>query len=512
MEHKSYHRFEDFDLSRKLQEAVMDARLERPTELQLEVIPQALEGKDVIFEARSGMGKSACFAIPFLQHWLRDRNSKGVIITPSADSVQQLGKVIGRLCPSLKAKVLKFTARDDYFYPELHSKCPMVILEFAVADRFIKREKEFMASVHSLGLDEIDTLMGKGQALDDLIQSINADRQTLICANELTEAVIEKGRWFCDPNKMVKVQLFRPEASWDKEQIQLRYLVVNETTRADRVVSLLKENSDKIVMIVTDADRLSREIVEMLAAREITGQVLAYSMQLDEKQAIANTVVESGKGILVGCEAAMNGLNLPKVDHLISWELPSQLEQYWKRVDRFVFQGSLLVTAIVDEPRAGAVRILERRLGRPMIWLNQGEPGISIGERGERGERSDRRDRDDRGYRDDRRDRGDRGERRFGRDRDRRDDRYDRRNAPDAGERTPPASSTPSESFKESKPQQNPNEPVIPGRFFEPVSAEPDEMAKYAPTGKIIKTLGSKFVPAGKKRSGKQPGKPPKSE
>ena len=283
MEHKSYHRFEDFELSRKLQEAVMDARLERPTELQLEVIPQALEEKDVIFEARSGMGKSACFAIPFLQHWLRDRNRKGLIITPTADSVQQLGKVIGRLCPSLKAKVLKFTTRDDYFYPEFHAKCPMVILEYGVAERFIKREKEFMASVHSLGLDEIDTLMQKGQGLDELVQSINADRQTLICANELTEAVIEKGRWFCDPNKMVKIQLFRPEANWDKEQIQLRYLIVNEGNRAEQVVKLLKENSDKIVMIVTDADRLSREIVEMLAANEITGQVLAYSMQLDEK-------------------------------------------------------------------------------------------------------------------------------------------------------------------------------------------------------------------------------------
>lgn len=479
MEHKSYHRFEDFELSRKLQEAVVDARLERPTELQIEVIPQALEGKDVIFEARSGMGKSACFAIPFLQHWLRDRNRKGLIITPSADSVQQLGKVIGRLCPSLKAKVLKFTNRDDYFYPEFHSKCPLVILEYAVADRFIKREKDFMANVHSLGLDEIDKLMEQGQGLDDMIQLISADRQTLICANELTGAVIEKGRWFCDPNKMVKVQLFRPEANWDKEQIQLRYLVVNESTREERVVNLLKENSDKIVMIITDADRLSREIVEMLASHEITGQVLAYSMQLDEKQTIANTVVESGKGILVGCEAAMNGLNLPKVDHLISWELPSQLEQYWKRVDRFVFQGSLIVTAIVDEPRAGAIRILERRLGRPMIWLNEGEAGINIGK--ERAERSDH------------------GERRFGgRDRERRFDRREMRGSSDRGGI---ATQLPSESFQEKK--QKPGEPILPGRFFEPVSAEPNDIAKYAPGGKIIKTLGSKFVPAGKKRSSK---------
>ena len=94
MEHKTYYKFEDFDMTRKLHEAIIDSRLERPTELQLQVIPPALEDSDVLFEARSGMGKSACFAIPFLQHWLRNRTRKAMIITPTSDSVQQLGRVI----------------------------------------------------------------------------------------------------------------------------------------------------------------------------------------------------------------------------------------------------------------------------------------------------------------------------------------------------------------------------------------------------------------------------------
>jgi hypothetical protein len=48
--------------------------------------------------------------------------------------------------------------------------------------------------------------------------------------------------------------------------------------------------------------------------------------------------------------------------------------------------------------------------------------------------------------------------------------------------------------------KQQPGKLIIPGRYSEPVSAEPDDLAKYAPDGKISKTLGSQFVPAGKKR------------
>ena len=56
--------------------------------------------------------------------------------------------------------------------------------------------------------------------------------------------------------------------------------------------------------------------------------------------------------------------------------------------------------------------------------------------------------------------------------------------------------STPSESYKPQQ-QQQPGEPIIPGRFFEPVSAEPEDLEKYAPDGKVVKTLGSKICSGG---------------
>lgn len=492
MEHKSYHKFEDFNLTRKLQEAILDARLERPTELQLQVIPLALDDRDVLFEARSGMGKSACFAIPFLQHWLRDRNRKALIITPTADSVQQLGKVISRLCPALKARVLKFTGRDDYFYPEFHDKCPIVILELAVAERFIKREKEYVANVRSLGLDEIDTMLSREKELTDLLASVNADRQTLVCANELTEQVIEKSRWFCNPNKLEKVKLSRPEANWDKDQVILRYVVVNEDDRPDHLVTLVQETSEKITMIVTDSDRISTLISEMMTEKELKGHVLAYSMQLDEKQGIVTQVAEAGKGVLIGCEAALNGLNMPKVDHLISWELPSHLENYWKRLDRFVFQGPLTVTAMVDEPRVGAIRILERRLGRQMVGLNvpAGEPrGRERSDRGRDRDRDRGRDRDD-----------DRGR---GAGRERRPERAER---PERPERRPTERIGPKLIVSSQEVPAEDHTRVIPKRFFEPVHFERALLEKYAPEGKVKKSLGCKFVPANKKRSSKSKG------
>jgi len=373
-----YSRFEDFKLSKKLQEAVGEAKFEKPTDLQKQVIPIALEGKDAIFEARSGMGKSACFAIPFFQHWLRDRSRKAMVITSSASSVKQLGKVMSRLCPLLKARVLRFTVRDDYFYPEFLEKTPIVILEFDVVERFMRRERDYVANARSLGLDEFDLLLEREEQLARVISQLPGERQTLVCANELTEQVLERGRWYCDPNRLEKIKLVRPEARWPEDQVQLQYVVVDERTRFDRLADLIRAWSDAVVLVVTGSDRISKYVVDRLKSAKLPGELLAYANQLDAKQSIVNRVATTGKGVMVACEAAMNGLTISKIDHLVSWDLPNQLDNYWRRIDRFAFQGPVIATVLLDRRRVGAVPALERRLGRQMVQLDQTDaPGTS---------------------------------------------------------------------------------------------------------------------------------------
>lgn len=427
----TYGHFEDFEMSKKLQEAVAAARFEKPTELQKQVIPAALEGQDVIFEARSGMGKSACYAIPFLQHWLRARERRALIITADASAVRQIGRVIGRLCPTLKARVMKFTLRDDYFHPDLLEKAPIVVLELGVAERFMKREKEYVQQTHLLGLDEFDTLLAHEDRLQAVVSKLSSDRQTLVAVNELTEQTIERGRWYCDADRLEKVKIARPEAKWSEDEVVLQYLPVDDEHRLDRVKELIGQGEDSVTMILTGSDRVSNHVAECLQADKHNAHVLAYSMQLAAKQTIVDQIGRDQRGIMVGCEAAMNGVNLPEVGHLISWDLPDQIDSYWRRVDRFAYHGRLVATVLVDPARVGAIRILERRLGRRMTNLAESS-----------------------------------------------DDRRDPSGQP-------------------SRPTDR--APLIPERLRQPVFAKPEQVEELAPNG-LVKTLGSKFVPARKRR------------
>lgn len=476
--HRSYRRFTDFNLSSKLQEAVKQARFDRPTELQAKVIPAALEGKDVIFEARSGMGKSACFAIPFIQRWLRNRSEKAIIITTNAASVQQLKKVTTRIASNLKAKVLGFSGDDDYFFPELHSKCPLVIIELPIAERFFRRERDYVSSTKMLGLDQFDLLIENEQMLNELVSKLPADRQTLICVDQLTNEVLEKARWYCNAGNLEKIQLTRPDVNWEGKNVELQYALVEDDNERFKIfLEILTKSEKRINLVLTDSDRISSYLVDRLRSEaKKDAKLFAYTMPIDQKNQLARQIADSKKGIMIGCDAAFNGVSVPPVDHLICWNLPQQLEQLWRRIDRFLVAESLLVSILLDRSRAGAIKIIERRLNRTIKDIKEADRG-----NGNNKEIANSKEKIKDG------------------------DKKKLADSSKVGQDNQEESDSKKEDKKKgsgmlSDERQDKTTLHITERFLTPVWAKEEDMKRYAKDGRIKKTLGSKFLPAKKKK------------
>jgi ATP-dependent RNA helicase DDX47/RRP3 len=63
--------FADLGICEQLVEACERLGWKNPTKIQVEAIPHALEGKDLIALAQTGSGKTAAFALPTLQALLQ---------------------------------------------------------------------------------------------------------------------------------------------------------------------------------------------------------------------------------------------------------------------------------------------------------------------------------------------------------------------------------------------------------------------------------------------------------
>src|SRR2546430_11535062 len=62
---------------------------QNPTPIQAEVIPLALEGKDIIGLAQTGSGKTAAFSLPLADRLTHGRGVRGLILSPTREIALQ---------------------------------------------------------------------------------------------------------------------------------------------------------------------------------------------------------------------------------------------------------------------------------------------------------------------------------------------------------------------------------------------------------------------------------------
>ena len=59
-------KFEELNIDERIMRAVEDMGFEEASPIQVQAIPQLLEGRDVIGQAQTGTGKTAAYSIPVL--------------------------------------------------------------------------------------------------------------------------------------------------------------------------------------------------------------------------------------------------------------------------------------------------------------------------------------------------------------------------------------------------------------------------------------------------------------
>src|SRR5436190_14732077 len=86
--------FNDFGLHERLVRGVQDLNFERPTQVQQDAIPPAMEGRDVLACAMTGSGKTAAFGLPLLHRLLSEPRGKtrALILAPTRELAAQIAE------------------------------------------------------------------------------------------------------------------------------------------------------------------------------------------------------------------------------------------------------------------------------------------------------------------------------------------------------------------------------------------------------------------------------------
>ena len=359
--------FSHFKLHPDLLKGLKDLGFPRPTPIQAEAIPPAMEGRDLLACAMTGSGKTVAFLLPIL-HQLMGRprgTTRALVLTPTRELAAQILEDLNDLSvhtPLSAAAVFGGVGMG----PQEHAFRSGVDVIVGTPGRLLDHFRAPYAKLAGLGflvLDEADRMLDMGFLPDirRVLRHLPKRRQTLFFSATMPPPIAELSREML--HNAVTINLER--RSLPAVGITHAVYPVPQHLKAALLLALLQSGEVRDALVFTRtkhrADRVARHLDQH---RVKVQRIHGNRSQSQRTEALAG--FKSGRyQVLVATDIAARGIDVTALGHVINFDVPGQAEDYIHRVGRTAraeLTGSAFTLVAPEEE--GSVRDIERAIGK----------------------------------------------------------------------------------------------------------------------------------------------------
>ncbi|KAI9220826.1 DEAD-domain-containing protein [Blastocladiella britannica] len=334
--------FADLGLTKELCDATVRLGYKHPTEIQRKSIPSALEGNDIIGLAQTGSGKTAAFALPILQAlWDAPQPFFACIMAPTRELVFQISEQIEALGAGIGVRCCVIIGGVDMMQQSiaLSRKPHIVVCTPGRMQDHLENTKGFsLRNLKYLVMDEADRLldMDFGPKIEQILSVLPTDRRTFLFSATMTDKVAKLQRASIRGTP-VKVQI---ATKYSTVTSLLQYYCFFPMKHKDIYLAyILNELAGHTTIIFTTTVINTNKVALML--RNLGFPAIPIHGQLTQAKRLGalNKFKSGQRSILVATDVVARGLDIPSVDLVINYDLPTNSKVYIHRVGRTARAG-----------------------------------------------------------------------------------------------------------------------------------------------------------------------------
>ncbi|XP_031566630.1 probable ATP-dependent RNA helicase DDX47 [Actinia tenebrosa] len=333
--------FKSLGIVESLCEACQQLGWKTPTLIQKESIPIALQGKDIIGLAETGSGKTGAFALPILQALLDSpQRLFALILTPTRELAFQISEQFEALGSGIGVKCAVIVGGIDIMSQSLMlAKKPHIII--ATPGRLVdhlENTKGFsLRSLRYLVMDEADRILNMDfeTEVDKILKVIPKERRTCLFSATMTKKVQKLQR--ASLQNPVKVEVATKYQTVEK--LQQSYLFVPSKFKDCYLVYVLNELAGNSFMVFCGTCNNVQRVTLMIRNLGLDAVPLHGQMSQSKRLGALNKFKSKSRSILVATDVASRGLDIPHVDVVINFDIPTHSKDYIHRVGRTARAG-----------------------------------------------------------------------------------------------------------------------------------------------------------------------------
>lgn len=326
--------FHDLGLPAGIVETLQQMQITVPTPIQLEAIPPAIHGRDILASAQTGTGKTIAYSIPLIIKLAGNLRDRGLILTPTRElavQVQQtLNQMLGKTS-SFKTALLIGGAPMFKQICELRKKPQLIVgTPGRIADHLMRGTLK-LDETRFLILDEADRMLDMGfeTQLEKIAEYLPEVRQTLMFSATLPvnmDRLLKK--YLKDPQK---ISIASSEQNTPKIKQEVIHTTAHE--KLSQLLDQLNQREGSIIVFVKTkhgCERLSKE----LRSYGHHAEAIHGDLPQRRRERVIREFRSNKSRILVATDVAARGLDIPHVMHVINFDLPQCPEDYIHRIGR----------------------------------------------------------------------------------------------------------------------------------------------------------------------------------
>ena len=335
---KTIENWEDLDCKLELLRGIYAYGFESPSPIQKKAICPMFDGKDIIAQAQSGTGKTACFSIGTLQHIDTSRNkTQAMILSPTRELSLQTYKVvkaIGSQFKNLTIQLLVGGTSTDTDIENLRSNTPHVIIGCPgrVHD-MLRRKKLVPEDLTLIVLDEADEMLSQGfkEQVYNIFQYLpNNVQVSLFSATMPNEVDTLTSKFMRNPVKvLVKAEQLTLEG------IQQYYVALeSDEQKYDTLKDLYGTISLSQSIIYCNSTKRVQDLYDAMTQDNFPVCQIHSQMEKDERVQSFNDFLNGTSRVLISSNVTARGIDIQQVSTVINFDIPKCVHTYLHRIGR----------------------------------------------------------------------------------------------------------------------------------------------------------------------------------
>jgi ATP-dependent RNA helicase RhlE len=334
--------FTALGLSTPLVRSVLEEGYTEPSPVQIEVVPRALEGRDVLAGAQTGTGKTAAFVLPILQRLsLAPPASPGIrvlILTPTRELAAQIADrvaVYGRHLRIRHAVVYGGVSQQRQEialrgHPDIVVATPGRLLDL-MQQRLVRLD-----GVTHFVLDEADRMLDMGFVHDvrRVVSALPTARQTLFFSATISGPIETLARTMLANPARVSIA----PAITTAERVDQSVVFVDKADKRAMLERVLREadqgGGPGRTLVFTRTKHGANRLSEQLDRAGIGSAAIHGNKTQGARERALDAFRRGTTRVLVATDVAARGIDVEGISLVVNFDLPNVAESYVHRVGR----------------------------------------------------------------------------------------------------------------------------------------------------------------------------------